>query len=91
MRPSSRNDVFNKVVLAVEQTVHITNHGLTPATRLADDLGVGRFGRIRLAVYLEETFDIEITDEAIDQFATVADIVKYVSRRTHEDPRARSP
>lgn len=72
--------VFEKVVLAVEQTIYTTGTSLSPASRLADDLRLGRFGRIRLALYLEETFEVEIPDEDVDRFDTVGDIVRYVSR-----------
>jgi Phosphopantetheine attachment site len=38
------------------------------------------FGRIRLALHLEETFDVELSDEAVKTFDTVGDIVHYMSR-----------
>jgi acyl carrier protein len=85
MQNSQGNAVFEKVVLAVEQTVHTTGASLSPASHLADDLRLGRFGRIRLALYLEETFDVEIPDEAVDRFDTVGDIVRYVSRWCLDD------
>jgi acyl carrier protein len=84
LQTTSFSAVFDKVVLAVEQTIFVEGPALTPATRLVDDLELGRFGRIKLAVYLEETFDVELTDEAVDRFDTVGDIVQYVSRWSHE-------
>ncbi len=80
MQFSSDNAVFEKVVSAIEQTISVTGASLSPASRLTDDLRLGRFGRIRLALYLEEIFDVEIPDEAVDRFDTVGDIVSYVSR-----------
>ena len=80
MQHSPDNAVFEKVVMAVEQTTYITGTSLSSASRLVDDLRLGRFGRIRLALYLEEAFDVEIPDEAVDCFDTVGDIVRYVSR-----------
>lgn len=77
---NTSNAVFEKVALAVEQTVYIEGNSLTPASRLVDDLRLGRFGRIRLALYLEETFDVELPDEAVEHFRTVDDIVRYMSR-----------
>ena len=84
MRSMPVDKVFDQVVLAVQQTVYIDRHGLTPMTRIAGDLGVGRFGRIKLALYLEETFDVEIPDEVVGRFDTVGDIVRYLSRWSHE-------
>lgn len=84
MRSMHAEKVFDKVVLAVQQTVYVDRQGLTPTTHIAGDLGVGRFGRIKLALYLEETFDVEIPDEVVARFDTVGDIVRYVSRWSHE-------
>jgi acyl carrier protein len=80
MQSTPSSATFEKVVLAVEQTVYISGQSLTPASRLVDDLKLGRFGRIRLALYLEETFDIELPDEELNRFITVGDIVRYMSR-----------
>jgi acyl carrier protein len=84
MMSSPGGVVFDKVILAVEQTVYTDGASLSAASRLADDLRLGRFGRIRLALYLEETFDLEISDEAVEQFDTVGDIVRYLSRRSFQ-------
>lgn len=84
VRSTSNNDVFGKVLQAVEQTVYIDGHILTPATRISKDLSIGRLGRLRLALYLEETFDVELQDEAVARFETVGDIVQYMGRWSHE-------
>ena len=36
------------------------------------------FGKLKLAIFLEEIFDIELSNEKVEQFATVSDIVKYI-------------
>jgi acyl carrier protein len=71
---------FDKVILAVEQTIYLDGRSISGTTRLADDLQLRRFDRIRLAMYLEENFDVEIPDEAVERFDTVADIARYLSR-----------
>ena len=80
MRFPSSDPIFDKVVMAVEQTLYLEGQTLSPETRLADDLSLGRFGRIRLAMYLEESFELEISDDAIECFDTVDDIALYMSR-----------
>jgi acyl carrier protein len=86
MQSGHGDTVFEKVVSAVEQTVNVQGSLLSPASRLADDLRLGRLGRLRLALYLEETFDVELPDEAIEQFDTVGDIVRYMNRWSFEAP-----
>jgi acyl carrier protein len=80
MLSETRDIVFDKVVMAVEQTVFVEGESVTPTSRLVDDLKLGRFARLKLALYLEETFDVEISDEAVAHFDTVGDIVRYMSR-----------
>ncbi len=80
MLSNTRDIVFEKVVLAVEQTVYTGDEGITPTSRLVDDLTLGRFARLKLALYLEETFEVEIPDDAVAHFDTVGDIVRYMSR-----------
>ncbi len=81
MHAAVNNFVSGKVALAVGQTVHVEASNISETTRLADDLALGRFGRLKLAIYLEEVFDLELPDEALEKFITVADIVDYVGRR----------
>src|SRR5271166_1996472 len=86
MLSNTRDLMFEKVVLAVKQTVYIGGKSLTPTSRLVDDLRLGRFARLKLALYLEETFEVEIPDEAVAHFDTVGDIVRYMSRWSLASP-----
>ena len=85
MQPAFRNSVFDKLVLAIGQTTFIEAPGIWPSTRLADDLALGGVGRLKLAIYLEEVFGVELPDEALDRFVVVADIIDYFSSRYFRD------
>lgn len=74
---------FPTVVRALEQTVMIDRQAVSPSTRF-EDLGIGRFSRLRLAIYLEEALCIDIPDEDIAFFETVGDIVDYLDRETFD-------
>ena len=76
--------VFDKVSRAFGQVVR-GQVDLSPATRLSDDLALSRFGRLKLAICLEEAFDVELEDEDIEQFTVVGDIVSYISSRYFRD------
>ncbi len=77
--------VFDKVVLAFERATYIGDRKVALETRLVCDLTLGWFGRLKLAIYLEEIFDIEISNEVLEQFATVADIIKHIGRHYFQD------
>ena len=85
MQAAFNDSVFDKVVRAVEQVTRFKAHEISPSTRLADDLALGRVGRLKLAIHLEDIFAIEISDEALQRFVSIADIVSYSSHRYFRD------
>ncbi len=85
MQSAFNSSVYVKVTLAIKQIMRVYSSGLTQATRLVDDLAIGRFGRLKLAVCLEELFDIELQDKTVEQFDTLGDIVTYLSYRYFRD------
>jgi len=78
---ASNVSVLQKVLHVVEQTTYVGDKQLTLKTRLSRDLALGGFGRLKLAMYLEEAFDVEISDEALERFVTVEDVVKFIGTR----------
>lgn len=85
MQSAFNSSAFAKVALAIKQIKRVDISGLSQATRLVDDLAIGRFGRLKLAVCLEELFDIELQNNAVEQFDTLGDIVTYLSYRYFRD------
>lgn len=80
--------VFDKVVLAVGRTMRVEQSGLSQSTRLVDDLSLGAFARLRLAVCLEDLFDLELQNDTVERFQTLGDIVSYFSFRYFRDVEA---
>ncbi len=85
MQVALNSSVFNRVILAIEQTTCIEDRRVTLETRLTCDLALGGFGRLKLAVYLEEIFDIELSDDVVERFVTIADIVRYIGGHYFQD------
>lgn len=81
MQPAISNFAFDKVVLAIKQVTPVEAASISRPTRLVEDLRFGGFSRLKLAIYLEEIFGVELPDEVLKRFITVADIVNYLSRR----------
>lgn len=82
MQFTSADVDFDKVVSAIEETVYLGGRIVCSSTRLNHDLQLRPFDRIRLAMYLEETFDVEIPDDDVQRFDTVGDIANYIGRWT---------
>lgn len=85
MQSAFRNSVFEKVALAIEQITFVQVPAIRPSTRLADDLALGGFRRLKLAICLEEAFETGLPAEALEGFVVVADIVDYFSSRYFRD------
>jgi acyl carrier protein len=77
--------VLNRVALAVAQITHIDPATISSRTRLTEDLALSLFGRLRLAICLEEVFDVELSNEVVARFVTVGDVVGHFSRRYFRD------
>ena len=85
MQTAFHNSVLARVVLAIERATQRDPADIVPSTRLVNDLGLGRIGRLRVAICLEEAFDHELSDDIVDRSVTVADIVSYFGHRYFSD------
>ncbi len=77
--------VFDKVLLAIGKTLRVEPSGLSRSTRLVDDLSLGAFARLRLALCLEDLFDMELQNDTVERFQTLGDIASYFSFRYFRD------
>ncbi len=80
-RTAARLRFFPKIFAAVENTTFVDDGELTYSMRIADDLGRGKFGRFRLAMSLEDEFEVEFSNDEIRQFVTLGDIARLLSGR----------
>ena len=85
MQVALNGSILDRVILAIRQTTYTGDQKVTSETRLTCDLALGRFDRLKLAMYLEETFDVELSDDVLKQAVTVADIIKYISGHYFQD------
>lgn len=85
MQAALNVSVFARVTTAIEQTTYTGSQNIMLETRLISDLAIGKFGRTKLAMYLEELFDIELPDEVLERFVAVTDIVRYIERHYFRD------
>ncbi len=51
---------------------------ITPEADLSNDLGINSIELAELVMRCEETFGVDIQDDDIHSFTTVADVVKYL-------------
>ncbi len=70
--------VFDKVKEIIVDQLDVEADKVTAGANIQDDLGADSLDVVDLVMSLEEEFDIENPDEAVEGIKTVGDIVKYI-------------
>lgn len=70
--------VFDKVKEIIVEQLDVDADKVVTGANIQDDLGADSLDVVDLVMSLEEEFDIEIPDEAVESIKTVGDIVKYI-------------
>ena len=74
-------DIFATVQTFLAEQLDIAADTITPASSLKDDLKADSLDIAQMVMYAEETFNIEVDDDAAGNIATVGDIVNYVAAK----------
>ncbi|MDD6061179.1 MAG: acyl carrier protein [Acutalibacteraceae bacterium] len=70
--------VFEKIKAIICEQFELNADKVTEDSNLIGDLGLDSLDVIDLAMSVEDEFDIEVPDDAIDGIKTVGDFVRFV-------------
>jgi len=73
--------VFEKVVSILSEQFDVDEASLSLDTSIADDLNADSLDVVDLIMSIEDEFDIEVPDEAIESIKTVNDLVKFIEEK----------
>ena len=73
--------MFELVKDALVESLNIDGEGITPESRLKEDLEIDSLAAVELSLDLETEFDVEISDEELAALVTVEDIVKLIESK----------
>ena len=76
--------VFDKIKSIIVEQLDADENDVTMDANIQDDLGADSLDVVDLVMSIEESFDIEIPDEYVENIKTVGDIVKYIESKTEE-------
>lgn len=74
--------VMDKVKRILSEQFDVDISELTENTNIEEDLGADSVEVIDLLMSLEDEFDVEIPDEAIDEIRTIADLTAYIEEHS---------
>ena len=70
--------VFEKVRDIICDQFEVGEDEVTPETVIREDLDADSLDLVDLVMTFEDEFRVEVPDEAVENFRTVGDIVKYL-------------
>lgn len=70
--------VFEKVRAILMEQLDLEEHEILMDSSIVDDLGADSLDIVDLVMSLEDEFDAEIPDEAIESLRTVGDVVRFI-------------
>ena len=72
--------IESKVQEIIVEQLGVDAGKVNPEASFVDDLGADSLDVVELVMAIEESFDIEIPDEAIETMRTIGDVETYVAQ-----------
>ena len=73
-------EVTERVKQIVGEQLGVDEAEVTPSASFVDDLGADSLDQVELVMALEESFDLEVSDEDAEKIRTVQDAIDYVAK-----------
>ncbi len=73
--------VFEKIKKIISEQLEVDESIISESSSITGDLGADSLDLVDLAMSIEDEFDIELSDEALDKIKTVGDLVVYIEDR----------
>ena len=77
--------VFDKIKDIIVEQLDVEEDAVTMEASITEDLGADSLDVVDLVMSIEESFDVEIPDEEVENIKTVGDIVKYIENKVEEE------
>ncbi len=73
--------VFEKIKKIISEQLEVDQNIVTEGASITGDLGADSLDLVDLAMSIEDEFDIELSDDALEKIKTVSDLVAYIEDR----------
>ncbi|MBQ6752441.1 MAG: acyl carrier protein [Clostridia bacterium] len=70
--------IFEKVRAMIAEQLEIDEDSITMESALIEDLGADSLDVVDLVMSIEDEFEIEVPDEAIENMRTIGDAVRFI-------------
>ncbi len=73
--------VFEKVKKIISEQLEVDQSIISENSTITGDLGADSLDLVDLAMSIEDEFDIELSDEALEKIKTVGDLAAYIEEK----------
>ena len=70
--------IKDKVLELVLENLEVDAAALVPEAKFIDDLGVSSMDLWELVLVMEDVFDLEVPDEALEKLVTIQDAIDFI-------------
>ena len=77
-------DLEQRISEMIIEQLGATEEEIVPEASFIDDLGADSLDIVELVMAMEETFDIEITDDDAEKIQTIGDAIAYLRDRLED-------
>ena len=70
-----------KVIAIIMEQLDVTREECVPEASFIDDLGADSLDLVELIMEMEETFDIQIADNELQQIRSIKDVLDYLRNK----------
>lgn len=73
--------VFEKLRDIICEQLELEPESVTPESLIVDDLGADSLDIVDMIMTIEEEFNIEVPDEAIENIRRISDVVEFIESK----------
>lgn len=79
----NKDEIIEKLKEIFQLVVHngVSVDNITEDSLIMTDLGVDSVGLIYLAIAIEKTFEVDMSEVTINTFKTIGDVIKFIEER----------
>lgn len=71
---------FEKIQKIIAEVLNYKPEEIKPETKFVDDLGADSLDLLQIVLEIEQTFEISISDDELENIVTVADAVEEINK-----------